>query len=41
MNKNNDFFTALESLGEENSVETELLIDKVKSATVRKISVWR
>ena len=35
MNKNNDFFTALESLGEENSVETELLIDKVKSAMLK------
>ena len=35
MNKNNDFFKALESLGEENSVETELLIDKVKSAMLK------
>ena len=35
MNKNNDFFTALESLGEENSVETELLIEKVKSAMLK------
>lgn len=35
MNKNNDFFTALESLGEENSVETDLLIDKVKSAMLK------
>ena len=32
MNMNKDFFKALEALGEENSVETELLIDKVKSA---------
>lgn len=35
MNKNNDFFNALESLGEENSVETELLIEKVKSAMLK------
>lgn len=35
MNKNSDFFKALESLGEENSVETELLIDKVKSAMLK------
>lgn len=35
MNKNNDFFKALESLGEENSVETELLIEKVKSAMLK------
>ena len=35
MNKNNDFFKALESLGEENSVETALLIEKVKSAMLK------
>ena len=35
MNKNNAFFKALESLGEENSVETELLIEKVKSAMLK------
>lgn len=35
MNKNTDFFKALESLGEENSVETELLIEKVKSAMLK------
>ena len=35
MNKNNDFFKALESLGEENSVETALLIQKVKSAMLK------
>lgn len=35
MNKNNDFFKALESLGEENSVETEVLIEKVKSAMLK------
>ncbi len=35
MNKNNDFFKALESLGEENSVETEILIEKVKSAMLK------
>ena len=32
---NKDFFKALEALGEENSVETELLIDKVKSAMLK------
>lgn len=35
MNKNNDFFNALALLGEENSVETELLIEKVKSAMLK------
>jgi len=35
MIKNNDFFRALESLGEENSVETELLVEKVKSAMLK------
>lgn len=35
MNTNNSFFDALESLGEENSVETELLIEKVKSAMLK------
>ncbi len=35
MNRNTDFFKALESLGEENSVETELLIEKVKSAMLK------
>ncbi|MCQ2469460.1 MAG: transcription termination factor NusA [Ruminococcus sp.] len=35
MNKNNAFFKALESLGEENSVETDLLIEKVKSAMLK------
>ena len=35
MNMNKDFFKALEALGEENSVETELLIDKVKSAMLK------
>ena len=35
MNMNNDFFNALESLGEENSVETELLIEKVKTAMLK------
>lgn len=35
MNKNNDFFSALALLGEENSVETELLIEKVKSAMLK------
>ena len=35
MNKNNAFFRALETLGEENSVETELLIEKVKSAMLK------
>lgn len=35
MNKNTDFFKALESLGEENSVETALLIEKVKSAMLK------
>ncbi|MCQ2459303.1 MAG: transcription termination factor NusA [Ruminococcus sp.] len=35
MNKNNAFFKALESLGEENSVGTELLIEKVKSAMLK------
>ncbi|MBQ6035079.1 MAG: transcription termination/antitermination protein NusA [Ruminococcus sp.] len=32
---NKDFFRALEALGEENSVETELLIEKVKSAMLK------
>ena len=35
MNMNKDFFRALEALGEENSVETELLIEKVKSAMLK------
>ncbi|MCM1505863.1 MAG: transcription termination factor NusA [Ruminococcus flavefaciens] len=35
MRINNGFFDALESLGEENSVETELLIEKVKSAMLK------
>lgn len=35
MNKNNDFFKALALLGEENSVETELLIEKIKSAMLK------
>lgn len=35
MNKNNDFFSALALLGEENSVETELLIEKIKSAMLK------
>ena len=35
MNMNKDFFKALEALGEENSVETELLIEKVKSAMLK------
>ena len=35
MNINNGFFDALESLGEENSVETDLLIEKVKSAMLK------
>ena len=35
MNKNNSFFEALESLGEENSVETDLLIEKVKTAMLK------
>ena len=35
MNINNSFFDALQSLGEENSVETELLIEKVKSAMLK------
>ena len=35
MKINNGFFEALESLGEENSVETELLIEKVKSAMLK------
>ena len=35
MNKNNSFFEALESLGEENSVETALLIEKVKTAMLK------
>lgn len=35
MNKNNGFFEALALLGEENSVETEILIDKVKSAMLK------
>ena len=35
MNMNKDFFKALEALGEENSVETDLLIEKVKSAMLK------
>lgn len=35
MNINKSFFDALQSLGEENSVETELLIEKVKSAMLK------
>lgn len=35
MKINNGFFDALESLGEENSVETGLLIEKVKSAMLK------
>lgn len=35
MTKNNDFFKALESLGAESSVETELLVEKVKSAMLK------
>lgn len=35
MNKNKSFFDALALLGEENSVETEILIDKVKSAMLK------
>jgi len=35
MNKNNGFFEALKSLGEENSVETEILIEKIKSAMLK------
>lgn len=35
MNMNKDFFKALEALGEENSVETELLVEKVKSAMLK------
>lgn len=35
MNKNNSFFEALALLGEENSVETEVLIEKVKSAMLK------
>lgn len=35
MNKNKGFFDALALLGEENSVETEILIDKVKSAMLK------
>lgn len=35
MKINNGFFDALKSLGEENSVETELLIEKVKSAMLK------
>ncbi|MDE5556609.1 MAG: transcription termination factor NusA [Ruminococcus sp.] len=35
MKINNSFFEALESLGAENSVETELLIEKVKSAMLK------
>lgn len=35
MKINNGFFDALESLGEENSVETALLIEKVKSAMLK------
>ena len=36
MNKNNDFFKALESLGEENSVETALLIESAMLKAARK-----
>ena len=35
MNTNKGFFDALKLLGEENSVETELLIEKVKSAMLK------
>ncbi|MGN0576021.1 MAG: transcription termination factor NusA [Ruminococcus sp.] len=35
MNKNNSFFEALALLGEENSVDTEVLIEKVKSAMLK------
>lgn len=35
MKINNGFFDALESLGEENSVETAILIEKVKSAMLK------
>lgn len=35
MTKNNDFFRALESLGEESSVDTGLLVEKVKSAMLK------
>lgn len=35
MNINKSFFDALQSLGEENSVETDLLIEKVKSAMLK------
>ncbi len=35
MSKNNAFFRELEALGEENSVDTELLIEKVKSAMLK------
>ncbi|MDE6034474.1 MAG: transcription termination factor NusA [Ruminococcus sp.] len=35
MKTNNSFFEALEMLGSENSVETELLIEKVKSAMLK------
>ena len=35
MKTNNSFFEALELLGSENSVETELLIEKVKSAMLK------
>ena len=35
MNMNKDFFRALEALGEENSVETELLIEKDKTAMLK------
>lgn len=35
MNKNNSFFEALALLGEENSVDTEILIEKVKSAMLK------
>ena len=32
---NNDFFAALSLLGAENSVETDLLVEKVKSAMTK------
>lgn len=35
MDANNGFFEALALLGEENSVETEILIDKIKSAMLK------
>ena len=34
---NNDFFAALSLLGAENSVETDLLVEKVKSAMTKAI----